>query len=60
MYRLAMMYKDGICCEADDQKYRWLMRIAAERGNRDAKDLVSKWDDRIRRRKMNKEKKDDS
>lgn len=60
MYRLAMMYKDGICCEADDQKYRWFMRMAAERGNRDAKDLVSKWDDRIRRRKMNKEKKDDS
>ncbi len=60
MYKLALMYKDGICCEADDQRYRWYMRMAAERGNRDAKDLVSKWDDRIRRRKMNKEKKDDN
>ncbi len=58
MYKLALMYKDGICCEADDQRYRWYMRMAAERGNRDAKDLVSKWDDRIRRRKMNKEKKE--
>ena len=60
MYKLALMYKDGICCEADDQRYRWYMRMAAERGNRDAKDLVNKWDDRIRRRKMNKEKKDDN
>lgn len=54
MYRLALMYKDGICCEADDDKYRWYMRMAAERGNRDAKELVAKWDDRIRRRKQNK------
>ena len=55
MYRLALMYKDGIGCEADDGKYRWYMRMAAERGNRDAKELVAKWDDRIRRRKQNKE-----
>ena len=54
MYRLAMMYKDGICCDADDTKYRMYMRMAAERGNREAKDLVMKWDDRIRRRKLNK------
>ena len=59
MYRLAMMYKDGICCEADDTKYRMYMRMAAERGNRDAKDLVMKWDDRIRRRKQNKEARND-
>ncbi len=61
MYRLAMMYKDGICCQADDTKYRMYMRMAAERGNRDAKDMVAKWDDRIRRRKQNKERpKDDN
>ena len=57
MYRLAQMYKDGIVCEKDETKYRMYMRMAAERGNRDAKEVVMKWDDRIRRRKKDKESK---
>ena len=54
MYRLAMMYKEGFCCEVDEGMYRRYMRMAAERGNRDAKEVVTKWDDRIRRRKAKK------
>ncbi len=56
MYDLALIYKEGTFGEAEEEKYRKYMRMAAERGNRDAKDVVSKWDDRIRRRKQNKEK----
>ncbi|MBQ7702321.1 MAG: SEL1-like repeat protein [Candidatus Methanomethylophilaceae archaeon] len=56
MYKLAIMYKDGTLCEADENKYRMYMRMASERGNRDAKEVVMKWDNRINRRKKNKEK----
>ena len=58
-YRLALMYKDGDLCEKNEELYRRYMRMAAERGSRDAKETVTKWDDRIRRRKKNKEGKDD-
>ena len=58
-YRLALMYKEGAVCEKNEDSYRMYMRMAAERGNRDAKEIVTKWDDRIRRRKRNKEEKDD-
>ena len=54
MYRLALMYKDGISCEENQEMYRKYVRMAAERGNRDAKQLVAKWDDRIIRRKAGK------
>lgn len=54
MYRLALMYKDGISCEENQEMYKRYMRMAAERGNRDAKQTVAKWDDRIERRKRNK------
>ena len=50
-YLLAEMYKEGECCEANDKMYRKYMRMAAECGDRDAKELVFKWNDRIRRRK---------
>ena len=56
MYRLAIIYKEGELVEKDEEKYRMYMRMAAERGNRDAKETVMKWDDRIRRRKKDKEK----
>ena len=59
-YRLAMMYKDGDLCEQNEENYRMYMRMAAERGSRDAKEIVMKWDDRIRRRKKNKGAKDDN
>ena len=55
MYQLALMYKDGISCEENQANYRMYMRMAAERGNRDAKQIVIKWDDRIKRRKAKKE-----
>ena len=55
MYRLAMMYKDGIACEPDQDNYRMYMRMAAERGSRDAKEVVMKWDDRVRRRRAKAE-----
>jgi len=58
MYNLALMYKDGIACEPDQDKYRMLVRMAAERGNRDAKFLVAKWDNRIKRRKEGSGRKD--
>ena len=54
MYRLALMYKDGIACEESQVNYRMYMRMAAERGNRDAKLIVNKWDERIERRKAKK------
>lgn len=54
MYRLALMYKEGISCEENQEMYRRYVRMAAERGNRDAKQLVAKWDDRIIRRKAKK------
>jgi TPR repeat protein len=53
MYRLAMMYKDGIACEESQVNYRMYMRMAAERGDRDARAIVAKWDGRIERRKKN-------
>ena len=56
MYRLALLYKDGIIVEQDtDGKYRYYMRMAAENGNRDAKDIVARWDNRTARRKAKKE-----
>ena len=54
MYRLALMYKDGISCEANQEMYRRYVRMAAERGNREAKQLVAKWNDRVVRRKANR------
>ena len=54
MYRLALMYKDGIACEESQVNYRMYMRMAAERGNHDAKLIVNKWDGRIERRKAKK------
>ncbi|MBO4551964.1 MAG: SEL1-like repeat protein [Candidatus Methanomethylophilaceae archaeon] len=55
MYELAQLYKEGEYCDKDENKYRIYMRMAAERGNRDAKDMVTKWEGRIRRRKKEKE-----
>ena len=54
MYRLALMYKDGIACDADQGRYRTFMKMSAERGNKAAKDTVSRWEDRNRRRKAKK------
>ena len=54
MYRLALMYKDGIACEESQANYRMFMRMASERGDREARAVVSKWDGRIKRRKANK------
>ncbi len=56
MYMLSQLYKEGKYCEKDENVYRMYMRMAAERGNRDAKDTVTKWEGRIRRRKKEKEK----
>ncbi len=51
MFKLARMYKDGTGVEQNIQKYRMYMRMAAERGNRDARDTVKEWDLRKERRK---------
>ncbi len=56
MYKLALLYKDGTCCQQDMNLYRMYMRMAAERGNRDAKTVVMKWDARSDRRKAEKPK----
>ena len=56
MYRMAMFYKNGTLVEANEEQYRKYMRMAAERGNRDAKMTVTKWDDRTERRKNGKNK----
>jgi hypothetical protein len=56
MYRLALLYKEGTIVEKDaDGKHRYYMRMAAERGNRDARDIVTRWDNRTARRKAKKE-----
>ena len=54
-YKLAMFYKEGVLVERNEEQYRRYMRMAAERGNREAKDIVVKWEGRIRRRKQKKE-----
>ncbi len=54
MYRLSLMYKDGIGCTADQEAYRYYMKMAAECGSRDAKDVVMRWEDRNQRRKAKK------
>ena len=60
MYKLAMLYKDGICCDQDMDKYRMYMRMSAEKGNHDAKEIVMKWNARSDRRKAEKTKKKDN
>jgi len=57
MYRLALFYKDGTLVEENTEQYRRYMRMAAERGNKDAKLVVSKWEARTERRKSDKSKK---
>ena len=54
MFRLSLLYKEGKGCEADPEMYRVLVKMAAERGSRDAKDLISRWDERNQRRKAKK------
>ena len=54
-FALAQLYKEGRLCEQNEEMYRRYTRMAAERGCREAKDVVAKWDDRIRRRKRAKE-----
>jgi TPR repeat protein len=54
MFRLSLLYKEGKGCEADPEMYRVLVKMAAERGNRDAKDLIMRWDERNQRRKAKK------
>ena len=51
MYKLAMHYKEGRGCPQDTDLYRRYMRMAAERGNKDARDIVKGWDARKERRK---------
>ncbi len=51
MYRVGIMYKDGIGTEASVPSYQYYIRMAADRGNRDAADIVTKWDRRNARRK---------
>ena len=56
MYKMAQFYKDGIIVEENVDMYRKYMKMAAERGNRDAKMTVMKWEQRTERRKNDKEK----
>lgn len=51
MYHLAMFYKDGTYCEEDVKMYQMYMRMAAERGNTDARAIVQSWNRRIEKRK---------
>ena len=51
MYKLAMHYKEGRGCPQDTNLYRRYMRMAAERGNKDARDIVKGWDARKEHRK---------
>lgn len=59
MYRLALLYKEGEIVEKDvEGKYKYYMRMAAENGSRDARDVVSRWNSRTARRKSKKDKED--
>ena len=51
---LGIMYLEGTGVEKDEEKAFALFKAAAERGNRDAKLIVNKWDGRIERRKAKK------
>ena len=51
MYQVGIMYKDGIGTEASVPSYQYYIRMAADRGNRDASDIVTKWDRRNAKRK---------
>lgn len=54
MYKLALLYKDGKGIEQNMDEYRRYMRMASERGNKDAKIVVKGWDKRTERRKSEK------
>ena len=46
MLQLGFMYRDGTFVENDVNMYRFYVRMSADRGNRDASELVRKWDSR--------------
>ena len=46
MLQLGYMYRDGTAVESDVKMYRYYVRMSADRGNRDALDLVAKWNSR--------------
>ncbi len=55
MYQVGIMFKEGIGTEASVTSYQYYLRMAADRGNRDAYSIVSKWDRRnAKRKKVNK------
>ncbi len=51
MYTVGQMYKDGIGTEVSFPQYKYYIRMAADRRNKDAIALVSKWDRRNSKRK---------
>ncbi len=56
MYQVGMMFKDGIGTEVSIPSYQYYIRMAADRGNKDARLIVTKWDRRnAKRKKGNKD-----
>ena len=53
MYQVGIMYKDGIGTEVSVPSYQYYIRMAADRGSRDAAEIVTKWDRRNAKRKKN-------
>lgn len=60
MYRIASMYKDGVGTEVNTELYRLYMRMAADKGNRDASLMVQKWNRRNEKRQKDSDKDDES
>lgn len=56
MFRIASMYKDGVGTEVNTELYRLYMRMAADKGNRDATAMVQKWNRRNEKRQKDAEK----
>jgi len=54
MYKMALLYKDGKGVEQNMDLYHRYMVMAAERGNKDAKDTVRQWKARTDRRQSEK------
>lgn len=51
MYAVACMYRDGKGTSEDREKYKFYTRMAADFGNRDAKEIVGKWDAKEKKRR---------
>ena len=59
MYTVACMYRDGKGIPEDRDMYKFYTRMAADSGNKDAKEVVNKWDAKEKKRRKRELKEND-